>query len=91
MQLRFRKYLGFSAKEVARFLRLRRVLTHLAHRPEAAGKPDWFALLDQHGYCDQRHLIHDFTHFLHQSPSEVTRQLLDDESLCFPRTELLGL
>ena len=91
VQLRFRKYLGFSAKEVARFLRLRRVLASLAQRPAAAEKPDWFALLDQHGYYDQSHLIHDFTHFLHQSPSEVTRQLLTDESLCLPRAELLGL
>ena len=91
VQLRFRKYLGFSAKEVARFLGLRRVLAHLAPRPAAAAKPDWFALLDQHGYYDQSHLIHDFTHFLHQSPAAGTRQLRADEALCRPRPEPLGL
>ena len=67
------------------------MLAHLAQRPAAAENPDWFALLDQYGYYDQSHLIHDFTHFLHQSPAEVARQLLADEALCRPHPELLGL
>ncbi len=90
VQLRFQKYLGFSAKEAARFVRFRRVLADLAPRPDAAEKPDWLTLLEHHGYHDQSHLIHDFTHFLRQSPTSVARQLRAGEVICFTRTELLG-
>lgn len=90
MQLRFQKYLGFSAKEAARFLRLRHVLADLAHRADAAEKPDWLTLLERYGYYDQSHLIHDFSHFLHCSPTDVARQLGAGESICLTRAELLG-
>lgn len=92
-QLRFRKYLGFSAKEAGRFLRFRQVVEHLRQPAAAAGTPpppDWFALLNQYGYHDQSHLIHDFTHFLHQSPTQVRAQLLDGDTICFTKTELLA-
>ncbi len=38
----------------------------------------------------ERPLIHEFTHFLHQSPTQVSAQLLDGETICFPKTELLA-
>lgn len=89
LQLRFQRYLGFSAKEVTRFLRFRQVIEVLQQRGGAVAKEDWLALLEQYGYYDQSHLIHDFTHFLQQSPTKVSVQLLQGDAICFTRTELL--
>ena len=89
LQLRLQKYLGFSAKEMSRFLRFRRVLADLQQREGVMEKDDWFAFLEQYGYYDQSHLIHDFTHFLQQSPTKVAVQLLDGDVICFTKTELL--
>lgn len=90
LQLRFQKYLGFSAKELARFLRFRRVLTTMQQRIGATRAPlDWLALLEQHGYHDQPHLIHDFTHFLRQSPGQVARELRAGDAICVTTTALL--
>lgn len=88
LQLRFQKYLGFSVKEVSRFVRFRRLLGKLEQR-EVSKKEDWLALLEQHGYYDQSHLIHNFTHFLQQSPTKVSMQLLQGDAICFTRTELV--
>lgn len=90
LQLRFQKYLGFSVKEVARFLRFRRVLAEVAWLPCDTAKPDWATVLEQHGYHDQSHLSHDFTHFLHQSPNRIAGQLLGGEAICFTHPELLA-
>ena len=89
LQQRFQKYLGFSVKEVSRFMRFRRLLAQVAQRETTQEKADWLALLEQHGYYDQSHLIHDFAHFLRQSPTKVAMQLLHGDTICFTRTELL--
>ena len=89
LQLRFRKYFGFSVKEVSRFMRFRQLLGKLEQR-ERSEKDDWLALLEQHGYYDQSHLVHDFTHFLQQSPTKVSMQLLQGDAICFTRTELVS-
>lgn len=88
LQLRFRKYLGFSAKEAIRFIRFRQVLKELQLRPPAGHRADWLALLARYGYYDQSHLIHDFTYFLRQSPSAITRDLLRGDNICFTRSDL---
>lgn len=90
LQQRFQKYLGFSVKEATRFLRFRRLLGQLPAKPGAEPRPDWFQLLEQHGYYDQSHLIHDFAHFLQQSPTQVSWQLLQGDAICFTRSELLN-
>lgn len=90
LQLRFQKYLGFSAKELARFVRFRRVLATVQQQLRATGQLDWLALLAQHGYHDQPHLIHDFTHFLHLPPSQVARELRAGDAICVTTTELLS-
>ncbi|MGI4872136.1 MAG: DUF6597 domain-containing transcriptional factor [Janthinobacterium lividum] len=88
LQLRFQKYLGFSAQELARFLRFRRVLAAVQQRVLGSSPVDWLALLEQHGYYDQPHLIHDFAHFLRQSPGKVA-DLLASDTICVTTTELL--
>lgn len=91
LQLRFQKYLGFSTKELLRFLRFRRVLTTVQQHVQAgSGALDWLALLEQHGYYDQSHLIHDFTYFLCQSPRKAVLELRTGTTICVTTTELLG-
>jgi AraC-like DNA-binding protein len=89
LQTHFRKYLGFSAKEATRFLRFRRLLAEVQRAPASQSAPDWLALLEQHGYYDQSHLIHDFTHYLRQPPNKVVAQLRTDEAICFTNSILL--
>lgn len=89
LQLRFQKYLGFSAKELARFVRFRRVLAMVQQHIGGTASPDWGALLEQHGYHDQPHLIHDFTHFLGHSPGQVVGDLRGGDTICMTTTELL--
>lgn len=62
VQLNYRKYLGYSAKEMARYQRFQQAI--------AMAQPgvDWFDVIDACGYYDQSHLIHDFTHYLGVSP-----------------------
>ena len=90
LQARFRKYLGFSAKEVTRFLRFRRLLAEVQRAPAGHPPPDWLALLERHGYYDQSHLIHDFTHYLRQPPTQVVAQLRTNEGICFTNSSLLA-
>ncbi|UOQ77773.1 helix-turn-helix domain-containing protein [Hymenobacter sp. 5516J-16] len=90
VQLRFQKYLGFSAKEAARFLRFRLVLADLPHPGRHGATPDWGALLEHYGYYDQSHLVHDFRHFLQQPPSKVAGQLRLGGAICVTQPELLG-
>lgn len=89
LQVRFRKYFGFSAKEATRFLRFRRLLAEVQRAPATQTSPDWLALLEHYGYYDQSHLIHDFTHYLRQPPNKVLVQLRTNEDICFTTSALL--
>lgn len=75
VQTRLQTNLGFSAKELARFLRFKRVVTRLlAQHPQP---PDWADLVLTGGYHDQSHLIKDFRQFLGMTPTAFVRQLAD--------------
>lgn len=73
VQLRFQTNLGFSAKELARFLRFKNVVAGLVERHPTP--PDWADLVFVHGYHDQSHLIRDFQQFMGVSPTEFVQQL----------------
>lgn len=70
VQLNYKKYLGYSAKEMARYQRFQKAIAMVV--PGV----DWFAIIDACGYYDQSHLIHDFTHYLGVSP-QVYLQMQD--------------
>jgi AraC-like DNA-binding protein len=70
VQLNYRKYLGYSAKEMARYQRFQKAISMVV--PGV----DWFDVIDACGYYDQSHLIHDFTHYLGVSP-QVYLQMQD--------------
>ncbi|GAB3794391.1 hypothetical protein GCM10028819_07920 [Spirosoma humi] len=73
IQLRFQTYLGYSAKEMIRFLRFKKVLSHLCQQYPAT--PDWLELVVMFGYHDHSHLIKDFTYFLGLTPRQFFKQL----------------
>jgi AraC-like DNA-binding protein len=82
IQLRFKKYTGYSPKELVRFLRFKQVLSYiLSHSGE---KINWFDLIVQYGYHDQSHLIKDFKYYTGISPQQFV-QLNDEGNFCIGR------
>ncbi|GAB3717775.1 hypothetical protein GCM10027592_60140 [Spirosoma flavus] len=79
MQLRFQHQLGYSAKELTRFLRFKKLITQLLNQPPVS--PDWSELVFMYGYHDQSHLIRDFQYFTGLTPSTFIKQLAD-QSMC---------
>ncbi|OJV15612.1 MAG: hypothetical protein BGO21_32055 [Dyadobacter sp. 50-39] len=70
IQLNHKKYLGYSAKEKARYERFLKAIQLLDGH---LGKVDWQHLVEACGYYDQSQLIHDFKHYLNLSPARYVR------------------
>lgn len=79
LQLRFQHQLGYSAKEMIRFIRFKKLMAYLMEQQPAP--PDWADLVVTYGYHDQPHLIRDFQHFTGLSPSAFMKQLAE-QALC---------
>ncbi|MBS0027943.1 helix-turn-helix domain-containing protein [Chitinophaga sp. 22321] len=77
IQLRFKKYVGYSPKELLRFLRFKQVINYLMENP--AAQIDWYDLIHDFGYHDQSHLIKDFRHFLGTTPEIFIKQIAGKE------------
>ena len=75
VQMRFQKYLGFSPKEMIRFIRFKQVLYRLMQQP--GSHVDWHELVVGFGYHDQSHLIKDFQHFLGTTPQQFVKSYGD--------------
>ncbi|QDK79832.1 AraC family transcriptional regulator [Spirosoma sp. KCTC 42546] len=73
IQTHFQTYLGYSAKELSRFLRFKKVLHFLYQQPPTT--IDWHDLVLTFGYYDHSHLIKDFTYFLGISPRKFLKQI----------------
>lgn len=73
VQLKHKKYLGYSAKEINRYQRFLKAAELMQHIAENAAKTDWFEIINKCGYYDQSHLIHDFKHFINLSPKEFLK------------------
>ena len=71
VQLKHKKYLGYSAKAYARYRRFLKTITFLQQRIESADQHiDWITIVEQNGYYDQPHLIRDFKYYLDITPSQ---------------------
>lgn len=81
IQLNFKKYLGFSAKEMLRYQRFLKALEQLNKTVEMSKKADWLAIVETCGYYDQSQLIHDFKHYLGLTPTQFLRF---QEEICIP-------
>lgn len=77
IQLRFQKYMGFSPKELLRFLRFKQVINDLQKQDNT--EVDWHDLVSRHGYHDQSHLIKDFRMYLGATPQKFIRDILGKE------------
>lgn len=81
IQLNFKKYLGFSAKEMLRYQRFLKALEQLNKTVEMSKKADWLTIVETCGYYDQSQLIHDFKHYLGLTPTQFLRF---QEEICVP-------
>lgn len=70
IQLNHKKFLGYSAKERARYERFLKALQMVQSHP---GKVDWLQIVEGCGYYDQSQLIHDFKHYLNLSPGRYVK------------------
>lgn len=77
VQTRFKKYVGYSPKEMLRFLRFKQVINTIEHH--TGNEIDWFDLIHNFGYHDQSHLIKDFHHFLGITPQQFIKQFAGKE------------
>lgn len=77
VQLRFKKYVGYSPKEMLRFLRFKQVISSIENN--TAASIDWFDLIHDFGYHDQSHLIKDFQYYLGTSPETFIKQIAGKE------------
>jgi AraC-like DNA-binding protein len=77
IQLRFKKYVGYSPKEMLRFLSFKQVINSIENNP--ATEIDWYDLIHDFGYHDQSHLIKDFHHFLGTTPEVFIKQIARKE------------
>ncbi|RAJ11117.1 AraC-like DNA-binding protein [Chitinophaga skermanii] len=83
VQLQFKKYVGYSLKELTRFLRFKSLLAEISNMP-FTNKVDWFGLIVKYNYHDQSHLIKDFKYFTGVTPRQFM-QLNADGYFCIGR------
>jgi AraC-like DNA-binding protein len=77
IQLRFKKYLGYSPKELLRFLRFKQVIRSILNKENR--EVDWYGLIEEFGYHDQSHLIKDFHHYLGTTPQKFVKEMVGKE------------
>jgi len=70
VQLNHKKFLGYTAKERARYDRFLKAVRLLQNPPH---KIDWHQIVEACGYYDQSQLIHDFNHYLNLTPSRYIK------------------
>lgn len=73
VQLNYKKYLGYTAKEINRYQRFQKAVQYIREVYEKDGTVNWFDVIDHCGYYDQSHFIHDFTHYLGISPARFLK------------------
>lgn len=81
VQMRFKKYMGFSTKELTRLLRFKQVIEFIQKQEDEV---DWLTLVAQFGYHDQSHLIKDFKYYLATTPRKFVQEFLG-KTFCVSR------
>lgn len=80
VQKRFKKYTGYSPKELLRFLRFKQIITYISGKE--LKDIDWFDVVYKFHYHDQSHLIKDFKYYTGTSPSKFVSLNLQ-RNFCF--------
>jgi AraC-like DNA-binding protein len=73
VQMNLKKYLGYSSREIGRYMRFLKAIELVQHIASGTGQVDWFEVIDACGYYDQSQLIHDFKHYINLSPSKYLK------------------
>lgn len=73
VQMHFKKYLGYSAKEIARYQRFLQATEMIQAYAASNTRADWFEIIAQCGYYDQSQLIHDFKNYMHITPAQFLK------------------
>lgn len=73
VQLNYKKYFGYSAKEINRYQRFRKSLLYVQQSLGQGKVIDWFDIIDYGGYFDQSHFIRDFKHYLGITPNQFLK------------------
>jgi len=81
IQLRHKKYFGYSAKEINRYQRFLQALEIINIKTVENETVNWFDIIVECGYYDQSRLIHDFRYYLNLTP---TKYLQLQEYICNP-------
>jgi AraC-like DNA-binding protein len=84
IQLNYKKYFGYTAKEINRYQRFLKAIELLQNIASTSTKIDWFAVINECGYYDQSQLIHDFKHYINLSP---TKYLRFQQEICIAKAE----
>jgi AraC-like DNA-binding protein len=79
IQMKFKEHLGYSPKELIRFLRFKQVVLNLI--AQETDKIDIFEIIATQGYHDQSHLIKDFNHYLGTTPKKFFKSI-KQKSIC---------
>jgi AraC-like DNA-binding protein len=82
IQMRFKKYVGYSSKELLRFLRFKRVVAYLT--AQNGKEVDWLDVVVQFGYHDQSHLIRDFKYYTGGTPTRFV-EMKETGDFCISR------
>lgn len=78
MEQHFNEKIGLTPKSFSRIIRFQKIFEEI----KSQEKRDWIKVVDQYGYYDQSHFIHDFRHFFGYNPSQINRSQLNfSESL----------
>ena len=83
VQLKHKKYFGYSDKEINRYYRFLKAAELIQNLAEDTKRMDWFEVVNECGYYDQSQLIHDFKHFMHLSPKQF---LKFQQDICNPKS-----
>lgn len=81
IQIKQKKYFGYSAKEINRYQRFLKAIEYIEKITSKVSKEDWFAIINDCGYYDQSQLINDFKHYINISPTEY---LKFQQDICNP-------
>jgi AraC-like DNA-binding protein len=76
IQMKFQEQVGYSPKELIRFLRFKQVVSKLIARNTE--KLEVFEIITAQGYYDQSHLIKDFNHFLSTTPKKFFKSIKEN-------------
>ncbi|WP_246229296.1 AraC family transcriptional regulator [Sphingobacterium shayense] len=81
IQIKHKKYLGYSAKELNRYRRFIRTIKLIQNIVSESKQVDWFQIIDECGYYDQSQLINDFQYYIKLTPKKY---LKFQQDICDP-------